>query len=183
MTDPAGSLDPGRGIITWLLAPLRVLVAIVVVLDELARPIYRPVAAWFASLRLVRRAEAVIATLPPYAVLTVLAVPLIGVEPLKLLALIWLSQGRLLAGVILMGVAYAGSFLLVERIYDAGHAQLMKIRWVAIVMGAVTRIRQAVIGWARGTAVWAAAMAVFVRVKALRLAVVDALRVLRARLS
>lgn len=183
MTEPAKSAGRGRVLLPWLLAPLRVLVAIVVVLDELARPIYRPVAAWFASLRLVRRAEAVVATLPPYAVLAVLAVPLIGVEPLKLLALIWLSQGRLVAGVILMGIAYAGSFLLVERIYDAGHAQLMKIRWVAIAMGAVTRIRQAVIGWVRGTAAWAAAMAVVARAKAWRLVVVDAFKALRTRLS
>ncbi|WP_293859841.1 hypothetical protein [uncultured Alsobacter sp.] len=180
MSEPVPTRGPGSRVVHWLLAPIRVIVAVIVVLDELARPIYRPVAAWFASLRLVRRAEALVATLPPYAVLGILAVPLIGVEPLKVLALIWLSQGRLVAGVVLMGIAYAGSFLLVERIYDAGHAQLMKIRWVAVIMTAVTRIRQAVLQWVRGTAVWAAAMAAVARVKAWRLSIVQALRALRS---
>ena len=69
---------------------------------------------------------------------------------------------------------------LVERIYEAGHAQLMKIRWVAVILDAVTRIRQAVIAWARGTAVWAAARAVAARVRAWRLSVVEALRALRS---
>lgn len=180
MTEPARQGATGGRLLAWCLAPLRVIVAVVVVLDELARPVYRPIAAWFGALRLVRRAQAIIATLPPYAVLVVLAVPLVGVEPLKILALIWLGQGRLVAGVILMGIAYAGSFLLVERIYEAGHAQLMKIRWVAVILDAVTRIRQAVIAWARGTAVWAAARAVAARVRAWRLSVVEALRALRS---
>ena len=69
---------PPRGVLSWCLAPLRVLVALVVVLDELARPIYRPVSIWFASLRLVRRAEAFVARLPPYAVLAVLATGLLA---------------------------------------------------------------------------------------------------------
>ena len=179
MTEPQHAGTSGSRILSWCLAPLRFLVAVVVVLDELARPIYRPVAAWFGSLRLVRRAQAVIATLPPYAVLVVLAVPLIGVEPLKILALIWLGQGRIVAGVVLMGIAYAGSFLLVERIYEAGHAQLMKIRWVAVILEAITRIRRTVLAWARGTALWAAAMAVAARVRAWRVSVVAALRALR----
>jgi len=183
MSDPRTPDSRQRGWLYWCLAPLRFIVAVVVVLDEIARPLYRPVAAWFGSLRLVRRAEALIATLPPYAVLVVLAVPLIGVEPLKVVALIWLSQGRLVAGVVMMAVAYAGSFLLVERIYDAGQAQLMKIRWVAAIIGVITRIRSAVLGWVRTTAVWAVAMAAVARVRAWRAAVREALLALRARWS
>ncbi len=150
------------------IAPLRVLVAVLVILDEIARPIYAPVARWFASLTLVHRAETVIAGLPPYAVLTILGVPLIGVEPLKLLGLVWMGSGRWLSGLLLLGFAYAASFLVVERIYHAGREKLMQIGWFSVVMGFVIRVRDVVVGWAKGTAVWALARRLAGEVKRLR---------------
>jgi hypothetical protein len=180
VTGPAGPPAP-RGLVAVVLAPLRGVVAIVVILDELARPLYRPVVAWFAALGIVRRAETAIALLPPYAVLTVLAIPLVAVEPLKILGLVWMGQGRLVAGVVMLGFAYGASFLVVERIYHAGHGQLMRIRWVAFVMGRVTRIRRAVIAWARATRVFATAMRLVQQARAWRLAVIRALRSGRAR--
>ena len=145
---------PASPVLRILLAPLRLVVAVLVVLDELARPVYRPLTHWFASLALIKRAEARIATLPPYAVLFVLAVPLIGVEPLKLLGVYWIGTGRWLSGLLLLGFSYLASFLVVERIYEAGHDKLMQIGWFRTAMGYVTRVRDAVLGWARGTAVW-----------------------------
>lgn len=164
--------DPARGgrALDLLLVPVRILVAAVVILDELLRPLYRPVIRWFAALGLIRRMEAVIARMPPYAVLGVLAVPFIGVEPLKILALFWISQGRFVTGLLLLAAAYLGSFLLVERIYDAGEHQLMRIGWFARVMGFVGRIRSAVFTWARSTRAYAAARAAVQRVRTWRTA-------------
>lgn len=164
-----------------LLLPVRLVVTVLVILDEMVRPLYRPVSRWFARLALIRRAEALIARLPPYAVLVVLVVPLIGVEPLKILGVYWMGTGRFVPGLLLLGFAYAASFLVVERIYEAGHAQLFRIRWFAVVMGYVIRIRDAVLGWARDTAVWRAARAIALRVRDLRLAVGAQMRRLLGR--
>ena len=150
-----------------VLAPLRLVVAIVVILDELARPAYRPLARWFASLALIRRAERRIAELPPYAVLFVLAVPLVGVEPLKILGVYWIGTGRWLAGLLLLGFAYLASFLVVERIYEAGHEKLMRIGWFRAVMAFVVRIRDTVMAWARGTALWVHGRRIALELKAL----------------
>jgi hypothetical protein len=163
-------------ILRILLAPVRLVIAILVVLDELARPVYGPVVRWFAGLALIRRAEARIASLPPYVVLLILAVPLIGVEPLKILGVFWIGTGRVIPGLLLLGFAYGASFLVVERIYHAGHDKLMRIGWFAVIMGYIVRVRDAVIAWARRTAIWRLAHAVAGEVRVLRLALVARVR-------
>jgi hypothetical protein len=145
---------------------LRVIVGAVVLLDELAWPLYRPVVAWFASLALIRRAEAAIAGLPPYAVLVILAVPVAAVEPLKLLALVWMASGRVVPGVGLMILAYAGSFLLIDRIYHAGREKLFEIAWFRRVMTFVDRIRRAILDRIRASALFAAMRDFALRIRA-----------------
>lgn len=134
-----------------LLAPF---VALVVVLDEIVRPLLQPLLRRFAALRLVARTEAAIARMPPYAVLALLAVPFAVAEPLKILALVVMAHGGLASGLVLLAVAYLASFLVVERIYHAGHAALMTIGWFAAIMGFVVRVREAVLGWLRATPLW-----------------------------
>lgn len=154
----------------WLLLlPLRIGVTLLVILDEVVRPLYRPVARWFSALALIRRAEVAIAGLPPYVVLLILAVPLIGVEPLKILGLYWMGSGRFLSGLLLLCSAYAASFLVVERIYEAGREQLFKIGWFAAVMGFVINVRDALLDWARGTAIWRAARRIAASIREFRL--------------
>lgn len=137
-----------------LLVPLDLLVGLFVLLDELARPLYRPLLRWFASLRIVARAEVWIAGLPPYGVLATLALPFAVAEPAKLLALLVMARGALLPGLVLMGVAHLLSFLVVERIYHAGRAQLLRIGWFAWCMGLLIEIRDAILARLRETALW-----------------------------
>ena len=124
-----------------------------VVAAELVRPLYRPLYDALERLAFMRRIEAAIGRLPPYVVLVLLAVPFLGVEPLKILAVFWLAEGRLWPGLALMAGAYLGSFVLVERIYHAGRAQLFQIGWFATVMGFVIQIREAVLSRVRELAV------------------------------
>ena len=44
-----------KSLIKLLLIPLDLVVGLVILLDEMLRPLYRPLIAWFASLRLVAR--------------------------------------------------------------------------------------------------------------------------------
>ncbi|MDZ4362860.1 hypothetical protein [Brevundimonas sp.] len=145
--------------IRLLLIPLDLVVGLVILLDELVRPLYRPLIAWFASLRLVARLEAAIGRLPPYGALVALAIPFAIVEPLKLLGLLFLARGAFMAGIVTTAIGHLAGFLLVERVYHAGRAQLLTISWFARIMGWIDAIRQAVIGRIKASAAWQRAVA------------------------
>ncbi|MFE1598791.1 hypothetical protein [Methylobacterium sp. ID0610] len=154
--------------------PLRLLlgladitVAAFVIGAELARPLYRPLYEALSRLALVRRLEAGIARLPRFAILALLAVPFLGVEPLKVLGVIWMAEGHLWRGLALLGGAYLVSFVLVERIYHAGRDKLLTIRWLAVAIGFSVRIREALLAYARATRAWQTAVAVAGRARAL----------------
>jgi hypothetical protein len=110
---------------------VEVILAALILLDELVRPLYRPLERWIASLRLVARMEAAIARMPRLAVLVLLALPLAVAEPLKIVGLVLVGRGQFALGVVVLGLAYLASFLIVERIYHAGRAQLLSYGWLA----------------------------------------------------
>ncbi|WP_238314044.1 hypothetical protein [Methylobacterium crusticola] len=149
-----------------LLGLADVAVAIFVVSAELARPLYRPLYEALSRLALVRRLEAGISRLPRFAILGLLAVPFFGVEPLKLLGVIWIAEGHLWRGLALLAGAYLGSFLLVERIYHAGRAKLLTIGWLAAAIGFSARVREALLARARATRAWQVAAAAAGRARA-----------------
>jgi hypothetical protein len=148
-----------KSLIKLLLIPLDLVVGFVILLDELLRPLYRPLIAWFASLRLVARLEAAIGRLPPYGALVALAIPFAIVEPLKLLGLLLLARGAFTAGIVTTAIGHLAGFLLVERVYHAGRAQLLTIPWFARIMGWIDAIRQVVIGRIKESAAWQRAVA------------------------
>ena len=144
---------PGIGRLA-LRGVLNVVVGLFVLLDELARPLYRPLLNWVASLRAIEAMERQVAKLPPYAILVVLAVPFFGVEPLKILGFMWMGTGKPAAGLLMLVFAYAVGFILVERVYNAGRDKLMTIGWFARIMDFVVRIRDAVLARMKQTRAW-----------------------------
>ncbi len=148
-----------KTLVKLLLIPLDLVVGFIILLDELLRPLYRPLIAWFASLRLVARCEEAIGRLPPYGALVALAIPFAIVEPLKLLGLLLLARGAFTAGIVTTAIGHLAGFLLVERVYHAGRAQLLTIPWFARIMGWIGAIRQVVIGRVKASAAWQRAVA------------------------
>ena len=140
-----------------LLLPFNIIVAFLILLDEIARPLYRPLARWLASLRLIEAAEARIARLNRYVILVLLAVPFAIAEPLKVYGVLMLGEGHLIRGLIILALAYLASFLLIERIYHAGRDKLLSIGWFGWIMAQITRVRAALTAWVKDTAVWKAA--------------------------
>ena len=69
--------------------------------------------------------------LSPYQALTLLAVPVCLVEPLKLAALAVVGEGHWTTGVVMVAAAYAGSLLLVERLFLLVKPKLLRLRWFA----------------------------------------------------
>lgn len=170
-------------LVRLLLVPVDLVVGLVILLDELVRPLYRPLLAWLGSLRAVARIEAAIARLPPYGVLAMLAVPFAVAEPMKLVALVLLARGSLAAGIALMVLGHLTSFVLVERIYDAGRGQLLTIGWFASCMAWLDRIRQVVVERVKATAAWRRAMTLARAARARALSGLARFRELRNRKS
>jgi len=143
----AGKTTPSMTLKQILLLPFNVVVAVLILLDEVARPIYRPLARWLGSLRLVERIEARIAGLNRYVILVLLAVPFAVAEPLKVYGVLMLGEGHFVRGVVILALAYLASFLLIERIYHAGRDKLLSIRWFGWIMTQITTIRAALTTW------------------------------------
>lgn len=143
-----------------VMALARGVLIFLVLLDEVARPLYRPLSDWLARLRIVARMEAAIAKLPRLAILALLAIPFAVAEPLKIIGVIMIARDQVVAGLVVLGLSYLASFLLVERIYHAGRDKLLTYRWLAWVMGLITTIRGRAVAWVRASAAYAFALRV-----------------------
>lgn len=147
----------------WL-APFRLIARVVVtigvviytLLDELLFPLFRPAIRWLGKLQLFQRLGALIRQLPPYAVLALLVVPFVVLEPAKLFAIYWGAVGHPLQGVVLLLIAQVASILTCDRIFHVGYAPLMRIGWFNRLMTWLIHLRDLALGWAKSTGVWKA---------------------------
>lgn len=124
------------------------------ILDELLFPLFRPLIVWLTGLRLFQRIGAALGRLPPYVALVALAVPLVVIEPAKLLALWRAAQGHIVQGAILLLVAQVLSLLVCERIFHAAYRPLMRIGWLQALLGWLFGLRDRAIALARSTVGW-----------------------------
>jgi hypothetical protein len=67
----------------------------------------------------------------PYQSLTILAVPVAVVEPLKLVAVAIAGEGHWFTGMVVIVVAYALSIFVVERLFRIVKPKLLKLAWFA----------------------------------------------------
>jgi hypothetical protein len=67
----------------------------------------------------------------PYIALLTLALPLAIVEPLKFAGALALGTGHVLTGATAVAVAYAGSLLLVHRLFTIVKPNLLRLSWFA----------------------------------------------------
>lgn len=138
-----------------LLLPAKAVVVVYLVLDGIVTPVVRPLLLWVARLRFVLRLQDIVASLPPYAILVLLAIPFAIAEPAKIYALYLMTEGQFSAGVVTISMAYFVSLIVVERIYNAGSAKLKSIPWFARLIDWLTGIRDRLLAWARATRIWA----------------------------
>jgi hypothetical protein len=134
------------------------LLSALILLDEIVRPLYRPIARWVAERRFVAQAEAAIARLPRLAILILLAVPFAIAEPLKLVGLVLIAREQVGPGATVLILAHLASFLIVERIYHAGRDKLLTYRWLAWIMTLLDSLRTPMLAWLKASPVYALAM-------------------------
>lgn len=143
-TDPPPRRRTRNPLLRALGLVFRIVAGAVIVLDELVRPLYRPLLRWIAGLRLMQALERHVSTLSPYVVLVLIGVPYLVVEPLKFLALLKIADGHVKTGTIAFLLAHLVSFVLIERIFTAGRAQLMTLRPVAWMVTTAASVRDAI---------------------------------------
>ncbi|MBB3771709.1 hypothetical protein FHS55_002318 [Angulomicrobium tetraedrale] len=144
----------------------RLVATLVILLDELVRPIYRPLIRRLAALALMQAFERWIAARGPLTVLALLLVPYATVEPLKFVALLWIAKGTVRSGTVLLILAHLVSFVLIERIFTAGKPKLMTIGWMAWIITSASAIRDRIVARLRLDTLKRRARALFRRLRA-----------------
>lgn len=135
--------NPERRNLLWRITAgiFEIVATIILLLDAIVRPVYRPLLAWMLSWQFVMRLEALIAPLPRFTILVLFAVPFAIAEPAKVFALYLIARGLVVTGVVLLVVSYLLTFLVVERIYHAGRDKLLTYGWFAWAMRHIIRVR------------------------------------------
>lgn len=156
--DDGNAPSPTSRLKRLLRLPFEILLVPLILLDELVRPIYRPLLRWIASWRFMQRLETWVGARHPFAILVLLAIPFAFAEPLKVVSLLWIADGHFKTGTFTLILAYLTSFVVVERIYSAGRDKLLSIGWFAWMMGVMVSVRTALLDWVHQTAFWQAAI-------------------------
>ncbi|QRG05578.1 hypothetical protein EZH22_21305 [Xanthobacter dioxanivorans] len=151
MADPSSPSRrrPANPFLAGVRLAFRIVCGIVILLDELVRPLYRPLLRWLAGLELMQALERQVSRLSPYLILILIAVPYLIIEPLKFVALLWIADGHVRTGTALFLIAYLVSFVLIERIYSAGREKLMTLPWMAWLIETIGAVRRSIVSWLR----------------------------------
>lgn len=154
MSDQPHPPSPSRLVLRAVLSVLLILWTLVwELLDLLLGPLVRAL----SGLRIFEALGALLGSLPPYVALLLFAVPFIVIEPVKVFSLYWFGIGHFIQGGALYVLAHLASILIVERLYHAMHAPLMRIGWFKRLMTWLDGLRRVAIDWAKSTAIWQAA--------------------------
>jgi hypothetical protein len=100
---------------------------------------------------LVARSRRRLQQISPYLSLLLLLVPLLLVEPLKLVALVVAGSGHWLTGTAMLVAAYAASLLVIERLFRVLKPKLMMMGWFAKLWTGFVALRTRLMGgWSFG---------------------------------
>ncbi len=137
-----------------LLFVAEALIIFYVALDSFIVPIFRPLMGFLARLRVVKRIEAFIASLPAYVILLILGALFFVADPAKVYGLFLIGTGRFLSGFVIFITAYLVSLALVQRVFQAGETKLRSIGWFAILLDWLFHFRDKFLLWVKSTNVW-----------------------------
>jgi len=121
-----------KKLVPWMIfRPAVALAALLLILEEWLWARLSVMVAQLADLLKLRRLEAWISSLPPYAALVIFVLPSIVVLPAKLASLTLLAHGNVLASVSVFSGAKLLGTALVARAFKLTKPQLMTLPWFA----------------------------------------------------
>ncbi len=133
---------------------LQIVAALILLFEEWGwRPLVEALA-YLSRFRLWARMEQMIAGLPPYGALLVLALPTSLLLPLKFVALYLLAAGQVLAAGLLFVGAKIASTALIARIFLLTQPALMRIGWFAAIYNLVMPWKEALFARIRASWAW-----------------------------
>jgi hypothetical protein len=118
--------------------------------DAAFMPLARRVGRWIAEFRLFDRLRAWIGSLGPFPTLALFVVPLVSLEPVKLIAVYLIGTGFFATGVALLATGEILKLVLVERLFSLSRDKLMSIRGFAWGYGKYRLL----IDWVQATEAW-----------------------------
>jgi hypothetical protein len=104
-----------------------ILAAVYLCVDLIFAGLAAPISRWLARHFETRRLRGWIESLPPYACLSLLAVPVVVLEPVKFLAAYLAATGHVTIAVLAFCVGELLKLVLIERLFDLTHDKLMLI--------------------------------------------------------
>lgn len=128
-----------RRLVRIVLTPVAVVLAVLYFLiDGLVLSAIKPLGERLIRLPMVAGAMQWVARLGPYATLVLFLVPIVALEPLKLVAFYLMAKRQVVAGMILLGITELLKILIIERLFALSRKKLMSIPAFAWVYGFVT---------------------------------------------
>ena len=134
--------------------PVAIVMAAFYILRAIVRPVVRPTARFLIKLRMFAKLRGAIEALGPYSSLLFLLVPVIVVEPLKIVALEIMHSSRVVFGIVVLLVSEALSLLVVERLFEVVKPKLLRLHWFAVSWGWFTSLRDQLLDWFHSTWAW-----------------------------
>jgi hypothetical protein len=184
MTDPKPQRPLHTRIVRRILrAPFVLLVWLWILIDETLVAAFRPLATWLVSFDTVHRLEAWIGRQNRIASLIILAVPLILIEPPKILAVLLIAEGKVKFGTVLLITSYLIGLVAVERVFHITKPKLMTIGWFAWGYGLYLRVKDWAFAIVLNSPAWKAASEMVERVKAAMRPSLQALRMAGLKLA
>jgi hypothetical protein len=104
-----------------------VLAALYLAVDEIFASIATPIANWLSGLRMYAREPNWIYTLSPYQSLALFLVPVLVLEPLKLVGTYLFATGRFMEAALVLAIGVTLKLVLIERLFDLTRNKLMTI--------------------------------------------------------
>jgi hypothetical protein len=122
-------VNPDKRFQRWLTAPLVILASLLIWIEETLWIGLKWLMARIAVLSWVRRIEAFIQRLPPYATIVVFFFPLVLLLPVKLIAVYWLARGYWFVSLAVIIAAKVLGTAIEARMFVLCKPQLMTIPW------------------------------------------------------
>jgi hypothetical protein len=108
--------------------PILAIATIYFAVDGLFSYVTRPIAAWIAKHKLLKRIRLWVTSLGPYPSLALFAIPVLLLEPAKPLSAYLIGTGHFFAGAVVFIAAEVLKLTVVERLFHLNKKKLLSIR-------------------------------------------------------